>query len=157
MLTTFPSARHGTNAFERVVILIAQGFEEISVIQCLGQMREAGLMVVLVSATAGLISSAHGLAVRPDRAMDQVPPDPAARLIVVPGSRSCAEALMADPRVHQLIKSALWSGVCIAAMRPAQPVVAALVAPIRSSGQFVAQDGLELPEFVKRLVHLASV
>lgn len=96
------------NRASPVVVLIATGFDELEVAGCLHPLREAGLRVALVGLTSGIIFGQHGLRVLPDVTLGQFhaaqwPP----RLLVIPGGSGHAAALVADPRVHQLLQATL--------------------------------------------------
>ncbi len=150
------SATHNTASPGRVVILVAPDFEEAPLVHCLSQMRGGGLTVLLVSAVAGLISSRYGLTIRPDVLIDQVLLAAPPRLVIVSGGRACALALMADPRIHQLIDTALSSGGYIAATATAQAAVTGAGVPTPSlKARFMTQGRLEPGDFVSRLANLA--
>jgi putative intracellular protease/amidase len=150
---TTASIRHSSP--HRVLILIAQGFDEISLVQCLAQMREAGLGVSLVSLSARPMDSIHGLTVRPDLLIDQLPVTTLPRLVIIPGGSSCAAALMADPRVHQLIETVLNRSGVVAAMSTAQSVLVNAGGPETSVSNFVVQNNLPVSEFVGQLINMA--
>ncbi|MCS6911131.1 MAG: DJ-1/PfpI family protein, partial [Anaerolineales bacterium] len=64
-------AQYKTASPPPVVILIAPGYDELAVATCVNELRQAGLAVSLVGTVAGLISSAHGMALRPDMLIDR--------------------------------------------------------------------------------------
>ncbi|MEW5987976.1 MAG: DJ-1/PfpI family protein [Chloroflexota bacterium] len=140
-----------------VFIPIAPGFEEGPVVYCLDQLREAGLAVSLVGISPGLISSLHGLTVRPDLSLEQLPAVRPRQLVIVPGGAQCASTLLADPRLYRFVEATLNSGGYVAAMQAAQPALTSvgLPAPAVAAG-FVPQNGLDIAQFVTRLVHLVS-
>jgi putative intracellular protease/amidase len=118
-------------------------------------MREAGVRVLLVSLTAGLVRSEHGLELQPDVLLDHFPLARPPKLIVVPGGHLCASTLMADPRAHQLIEAIFGGDGFVAAMWTAFPAMASagVPAPDRAA-HFLSQGNLEIKEFVGRLINL---
>jgi hypothetical protein len=107
------------------IVLVADGFEETETITILGLLRQAGLCVKSVGLTSGLVSSAHGVWVMPDRTLADLDSllhtTPISAVILPEGTQSVAK-LEADPRVHNLLRQ-------VAAQR----------------GQFVtSQDGLRV-------------
>lgn len=107
-----------------VVILLAHGFCEGTIITCLEHMREAGLAVTVVGLTAGLILGKHGLAVQPDLSLNQLQsqlqrqPSPSLppKLIVLPDGRRSANVLSSDPRLYRLIEATYNQGGYVATM-----------------------------------------
>lgn len=146
---------HSGVSQDRILILIASGFEELPLAHSLSHLRGAGLTVSLVSTASGLISGLYGLTIRPDllidRALALLPP----KLVIVSGGHTCATSLMADPRVHQLITITLQSGGYVAAPASAQLAVRdAGVSVSTSQPRVVTQGRLDLDEFVRQLANL---
>ena len=113
---------HSNSHKGSVFILLAPGFEEGSAIYCLDRLREAGILVSLVGLSAGLISGAHGVTVRPDRTLGQTSTLTPPYLVLVPDGKKSVTALLADPRVHRLLTATLENNGKIAAM-PAAAVI----------------------------------
>lgn len=113
-----PSSHNG-----EVFILLAPGFEEGSAIYCLDRLREAGILVSLVGLSAGLISGAHGVTVRPDRTLGQTSTLTPPYMVLVPDGKKSVTALLADPRVHRLLTATIENNGNIAAM----PAAAAML------------------------------
>lgn len=89
-----------------VLMLIADGFEEAETIVLLSALRQAGLCVKCVGLTSGLVSSAHGVWLRPDLAFADLDPllqTTAISLLILPRGKLCLARLEADPRVHKLL------------------------------------------------------
>jgi 4-methyl-5(b-hydroxyethyl)-thiazole monophosphate biosynthesis len=95
------------------IILIGDGFEEGSAIDCLHALRDAGAETSLVGLTAGLVTGSRGIVVQPDLSLDRVMRDAPPRLIVIGGGRHLS-ALLVDPRVHRLARSTSQRGGQIA-------------------------------------------
>ena len=145
---------HQASSQNQTLILIAPGFREESVVQCLSQMREAGLAVSLVGLSAGLIRSLHGVVMLPDCSLEQLSPLGSPQLVIVPGGKQSVSALLADPRVHKLLDDTLENGGFVAATTTAQIVLAEANYP--KSGReahFLTQEGLEMGEYVKQLIY----
>jgi putative intracellular protease/amidase len=139
---------------KRALILIAPGFEEEAVVCCLSRLREAGIAVSLVGLSASLVRGEHGLAVRPDTSLERLLNSAPPWLVLVPGGAACASALMADPRVHQLLAATASQGGQIAATFNVQSILANVL-PSAFSGNslIVQQNDLDLNEFAERLVN----
>lgn len=145
---------HQVSSQNQALILIAAGFCEQSVVQCLSQMREAGLAVSLIGLSAGLIRSLHGVVILPDYSLEQLSPVGSPRLVIVPGSKQSVSALLADPRVHKLLHDTLEHGGFVAATTAAQIVLAeASIANSGTEANFLRQEGLEMGEYVKQLIY----
>lgn len=141
----------------RVLILLAPGFEERGTIYLLDHMREEGLPVSLVSLTAGLVTGLHGLTVRPDYSLDQLMTKGPYQLIIVPGGRQCTSSLVTDPRVHQLLDATLKSDGFVAATVTAEPILTQAGVPAASDRpRFIPQKDMEVEEFTSKLVNLLS-
>jgi len=141
----------------RVIILIAPGFDEEAVIHCLCQMRQQGTAVDLVGAPKNCVVGASGLAVRPDHSLaylQHVTNGGHAGILVIPGGPACAIHLLSDPRVHQAIKRTIASGGIVATMSPVIPRILAntgLLEPAADS-RFLIQGSQNRSDFVKSLL-----
>lgn len=102
-------------------ILLAPGFDEEWMVLAFCGLRQATVSVQIIGLTQGLMVGKYGLQVRPDLPLAHyrrgVAEDPAL-LLVIPGGRPCATALLSDPRVHTLLKQTLASGGYLAALSP---------------------------------------
>lgn len=138
----------------QILILLAPGFEEGDAIYCLDRLRRAGLPVSLVSVSAGLIRSRHGLSVRPDRLIEGGNGESPPRLILIPGGRESTAVLLTDPRVHRLFAAARDGGGTIAAMATAAPVLSeAGVAAAMPPERFLTQGRDDVAAFSERLLN----
>jgi len=141
----------------QVFILLAVEFDELETVYCLKRFREAGLPVTLVGLSAGLIKGSHGLVVRPDCSLDQIPANQIGRLVVVPGSKMCSTSLMSDPRVHRLLNANLEAGSYVAALAPAEAVLTQVgFPPLSLAAFFVRQESRDLGEFATELIFLMA-
>ncbi len=131
---------------------MAPGFEEGSAIYCLDRLREAGILVSLVGLSAGLISGAHGVTVRPDRTLGQVAAVPPPHILLVPDGKKSVSALLADPRVHRLLAAVVENDGRIAAM----PAAAAMIGSggIGLETTSIIQPNGSLDDFAGLLINL---
>ncbi len=137
-----------------ILILITQGFEEEAVVRCLSQMRQASLPVSLVGLSAGLISSRHGLVMLPDYSLEQLSPVTVPKMVLIPGGRQCVLALLADPRVHKLLKEILEHGGYVASTSNAQSVLAEAGIPCSDqAANFFPQEGRKMDDYIKQLIY----
>lgn len=148
---------HHSTQHNKILILLAPGFEETAVVHCLDRMREAGLPISLVGLSTGILKGLHGLAVRPDYLLDQLSSKGRCRGIIVPGGHQCVSALLTDPRVHQLLESTLQSGGFVAAMSTAVPLLTQSISQAAtSSTNFIQQGETGIAEFADYLIDFAS-
>jgi putative intracellular protease/amidase len=130
-------------------ILIAPDYDELAVATCVSELREAGVAVTIVSTSAGLIASTHGLTIRPDELIDRRATAPVPRLVIIPGSTGCAETLLADPRVHRLMARTRQAGGAVAVLAGAQAAAAQAGLALTAS---LVQNERDLPEFLQALL-----
>ena len=140
----------------RILILLATGFEETPVVYCVDHMREAGLPISLVGLSTGLIKGLHGLMVRPDISLDQIPPGTIYQGVIVPGGQQCVSSLLTDPRVHQIFEATLQNDGFIAAMATAasQLLAQSSIPELGVMSCFVEQADMEISEFTEHLINL---
>jgi putative intracellular protease/amidase len=137
----------------RAVAVVAAGFDEEAVTACLTHLRAAGVESSLVSLAAGLVEGEHGLVMRPDRSLENELTLSPPRLLILIGGPACATALMADPRVHQLISNTVQAEGRIAATARGVPIVRrAILWRSAMSPPLIAQGDLELGIFTDQLI-----
>ncbi len=142
---------------KKVLIFLAPGFEEITTIDLLVHLREIGLSVSLVSLAAGLVTSRHGLKVRPDYSLEQLSIKAPYQLIIVPGGQECTPTLVMDPRVRKLIEATLHNDGFVAATLTAEPLITQMNIPsLSGSSRFIPQRDMADKEFINVLVNLLS-
>uniref|UniRef100_A0A832M583 DJ-1/PfpI domain-containing protein n=1 Tax=Oscillatoriales cyanobacterium SpSt-402 TaxID=2282168 RepID=A0A832M583_9CYAN len=96
-----------------ILIIIADGFEEIETIVWLSAMRQVGLWVKSVNVTSGLVSGAHGIWLMPDLAfadLDHLLKTTVISLVILPEGEQSLARLEADPRVHKLLRQVVEQG-----------------------------------------------
>jgi 4-methyl-5(b-hydroxyethyl)-thiazole monophosphate biosynthesis len=86
----------------RVLIPLAQGFEELEAVTLIDLLRRAGIEVVTAGLEPGVVQASHGTRLLPDTLLDQVMEDDF-DMIVLPGGLPGATNLDGDPRIHQLL------------------------------------------------------
>lgn len=92
------------------VILIAEDFAELTAVTCATVLREAGVKVELVGATAHAIRGRYGVSIVPDKSLNQLERDILPGLVVIPGELGCVQALARDPRTVHLVQRLLSNG-----------------------------------------------
>jgi putative intracellular protease/amidase len=132
----------------RGLVLVADGFEEQPTISCVRVLRDAGVAAALVGITPGLVTGSRGITVQPDLSLNQMIPDGASALVVIPGGRRCAASILTDPRVHRLVENTVDSGGTVAVLRTAAEEAERLLQIAT-----MQQGALSIQEFVDRLLH----
>ncbi len=107
----------------KVVILLAEGFEEVEAVAIIDVLRRAEIETVIAGLHAGPVASARKVRVVPDSTIDAVQAD-AFDMLVLPGGQPGADNLNADPRVKALIRDFAAKGKITAAICAAPYVLA---------------------------------
>jgi len=107
----------------KVVILLADGFEELEAVAIADVLRRAEIEVVLAGLHDGPVTSARKVRLLPDAVIDMVRPDDF-DMIVLPGGQPGADNLNADPRVRELVRQFYGSGKLTGAICAAPYVLA---------------------------------
>lgn len=95
-------SREAVVSAERILVPLAEGFEEIEAVTIVDVLRRAELDVVVAGLVPGLVTGSHGIAVRPDAHLDEV--DVArVTMLVLPGGPG-TKLLAADERVLALAR-----------------------------------------------------
>ncbi|MBW4055046.1 MAG: HD domain-containing protein [Proteobacteria bacterium] len=87
----------------KVLMPVAEGFEEIEAFTIVDILRRAEIEVVLTGLLPGPVAGAHNISIVPDTTIEMVN-GAAFDMIVLPGGQPGTDNLNADPRVHVLIK-----------------------------------------------------
>jgi len=107
----------------RVLVPLAQGFEEIEAVTIVDLLRRAGIEVRTASLGDARVTGSHGIAVEADISIDAA--DVADYdMIVLPGGMPGAEHLGRDPRVITLLRQFADAGRYTAAICAAPGVLA---------------------------------
>ncbi|MBF0418512.1 MAG: DJ-1/PfpI family protein [Magnetococcales bacterium] len=108
---------------KRVLIPLAEGFEEVEAVTLVDVLRRAGVTVVTAGLRAGPMAGSHGLAVVPDTTLDAVAAE-SFDMMVLPGGLPGTTHLDEDPRVHALLKRLAGEEKYVAAICAAPSVLA---------------------------------
>lgn len=108
----------------RVVVPLAEGFEETETVAIVDVLRRAGVAAVLAGLQPGPVRGAHGIALVTDTELDGVA---AGDLdgIVLPGGMPGTRHLAADGRVRALVRELDGAGKLVAAICAAPLVLSA--------------------------------
>ncbi|AGA92324.1 DJ-1 family protein [Thioflavicoccus mobilis 8321] len=87
----------------RVLIPLAEGFEELEAITLIDLLRRAEIEVVIAGLTEGPVVAARGTVVVPDTVLDSVVEEDF-DMVVLPGGLPGAHHLDDDSRVHRILK-----------------------------------------------------
>jgi 4-methyl-5(b-hydroxyethyl)-thiazole monophosphate biosynthesis len=107
----------------RVLVPLAEGFEEIEAVTIIDLLRRAGIEVHTASLDGPRVTGSHGIAVLADAALDAASVDDY-DMIVLPGGMPGAEHLGNDPRVISLLRQFAATGRYVAAICAAPGVLA---------------------------------
>ena len=88
---------------ERILVPLAEGFEEIEAVTIIDVLRRAGLDVTVAGLAPGPVRGAHGIPVVPDAALGESDLS-AFTVLVCPGGQPGTRNLMADERVLALAR-----------------------------------------------------
>lgn len=100
---------------KRVLILLAEGFEDIEAIAPIDVLNRAGVEVTIAGLGDGPVRAAYGTTVVPHTNIDQLD-DTLYDGIVFPGGRKNAQALANHPKVIELTRSHNKAGKMVAAI-----------------------------------------
>lgn len=99
----------------RVLVLCADGFEEIELVTVVDVLRRAGLAVLLASPTGGSLRGAHGLRIDSEARWSELHGGDFAAL-VLPGGMENARTLERDPDALRLLREGDAAGRLLAAI-----------------------------------------
>ncbi len=109
---------------KRVIVPLAEGFEEIEAVTVIDILRRVGVEVTVAGVGGDRITGSHGISVSCDARIESV--DPArADAIVLPGGMPGARHLRDSDRVRELVTGMSASGKLVAAVCAAPTVLAA--------------------------------
>lgn len=100
---------------KKVLVPLADGFEEIETMTVIDVLRRAGVEVVTAGIKEGLLEGAHGVRVMPDTILEQVITQDFDALILV-GGQPGVNNLRADPRVLALVSRMNQAGRVVGAV-----------------------------------------
>ena len=101
----------------KVLVFLAEGFEEIETVAVVDVLRRAGVEVVLAGLDgAGPVRGARGVSILADLALEVASAAGPCDFLYLPGGRGGADRLIADVRVHALVREQFAAGRCVAAI-----------------------------------------
>lgn len=109
---------------KRVLVPLAEGFEELEAVTIIDILRRAGLEVVVASLATSPVTGAHGIRLAADTPLAALA-EQEFDMIALPGGMPGAEHLKKDARVAGIIRRLRASGRPVAAICAAPMVLAA--------------------------------
>jgi 4-methyl-5(b-hydroxyethyl)-thiazole monophosphate biosynthesis len=88
---------------ERILVPLADGFEEIEAVTIIDVLRRAELDVTVAGLKTGSVTGSHGIPITPDAALAALDLG-AFTMVVLPGGMAGTRNLMADERVLALVR-----------------------------------------------------
>ncbi|MGH8454385.1 MAG: DJ-1 family glyoxalase III [Nevskiales bacterium] len=107
----------------RVLVPLAEGFEEIEAVTIIDVLRRAGIKVVVAGLKPGAVTGSHGIRIDTDLALDAARAADYA-LIALPGGLPGADHLEQDPRIRRLVLEMAAAGKTVSAICAAPRVLA---------------------------------
>ena len=128
----------------RILVPLAEGFEELEAVTVIDLLRRAGVEVVTAGLQSGPVKASRGVVIVPDASLDAVLNEDF-DMIVLPGGLPGAHHLRDDARVQAILKRHAAAGAYTAA------ICAAPVA-LAEAGLLVGKTATSYPGFVEKLV-----
>ncbi|MBK5274232.1 MAG: DJ-1/PfpI family protein [Desulfuromonadales bacterium] len=107
----------------KVLLTLAEGFEEIEALAIVDVLRRAEIEVVVAGLQPGPITSARRVTVIPDTTLDTISAD-GFDMFILPGGQPGADNLNKDPRIHRLLADFNSTGKLIGAICAAPIILA---------------------------------
>jgi 4-methyl-5(b-hydroxyethyl)-thiazole monophosphate biosynthesis len=107
----------------RVLVPLAEGFEEIEAVTVIDVLRRAGVEVVVAGLKPGPVTGSHGIQLGTDLDLSAIHASDYA-LIALPGGMPGAEHLQQDPRIRALLLEMAQAGKIVSAICAAPRVLA---------------------------------
>ena len=130
---------------KRVLVPLAEGFEEIEASTILDVLRRGGLTVVTASLAAACVKGAHGMCVCADTTLDDALAKGPYDAVVLPGGMPGAAHLRDDARVRKAVVDVIEQGGTAAAICAA-PIV------LEAAGVLSGRRATCYPGFESQLV-----
>ncbi len=109
---------------KRVLVPLAEGFEELEAVTIIDLLRRAGIDVVVASLAGSPVTGAHGIRLAADTPLAALA-EQDFDMIALPGGMPGAEHLKKDPRIADIIRRLQANGRTVAAICAAPMVLAA--------------------------------
>lgn len=133
---------------KKVLVPLADGFEEIEAITIIDLLRRADVDVVTASLNAKTVTGSHGIVTQADKSLDEALNDDY-DMVVLPGGMPGSDNLDKDKRVHTLLRKMVDSGKFAGAICAAPKVLA-------NAGLLNGRKATSYPGFVDKM-HLPDV
>lgn len=127
----------------KVLMPLADGFEEIEALAVVDVLRRAEIEVVLAGLHDGPVKSARNVRIIPDAVIDAVNAS-SFDMIILPGGQPGTDNLNADPRIHELLKEFESKDKLIGAICAAPSILA-------SAGLLDGRRATSYPTYSNRL------
>ena len=108
----------------RVLVPLAEGFEEIEALAIVDVLRRAGIEVVVAGLLPGPVTSARRISLLPDTTIDTASCD-GFDMLILPGGQPGTDNLNNDLRIHRLLADFQAAGKLIGAICAAPMILAA--------------------------------
>jgi len=108
----------------RVLVPLAEGFEEIEALAIVDVLRRAEIEVVVAALQPGAVTSVRKISVLPDTTIDTISSD-GFDMIILPGGQPGTDNLNNDPRIHRLLADFQATGKLTGAICAAPMILAA--------------------------------
>ena len=112
-----------TQGMPRVLVPLAEGFEEIEAVTIIDVLRRANIDVVVAGLKPGAVTGSHGIRIDTDIALEDARSEDYT-LIALPGGMPGADHLDQDPRVRRLVQEMAAVGKIVSAICAAPKVLA---------------------------------
>lgn len=109
---------------KRVLVPLAEGFEELEAVTIIDVLRRAGIDVVVASLAGSTVTGAHGIRLAVDTPLAALT-EQEFDMIALPGGMPGAEHLKKDARIAEIIRRLRAKGLPVAAICAAPMVLAA--------------------------------
>ncbi|MCU7893954.1 MAG: DJ-1/PfpI family protein [Candidatus Thiodiazotropha sp. (ex Lucinoma aequizonata)] len=141
----------------RVLVLLAQGCEELEAGTITDLLTRAGIEVVTAGLEAGPVKASRGITLVPDITLDAVMEEDF-DMLVLPGGLPGADHFDADPRIHSLLQRLNQQGKFTAAICAAPKVLASagLLDDHRASSYPGVLDNMDLSQVDVQLERVIS-
>ncbi len=125
---------------KKVVIVLAEGFEEIEAVTPIDVLRRAGLDLKIVGLSGKSVTGAHGLKVQADMTLDEY--DGSADCVILPGGMPGSKHLHESKKVAEMVKKMHKEGKVISAICAA-PALALAPAGVLDGKRATCYPGFE--------------
>jgi 4-methyl-5(b-hydroxyethyl)-thiazole monophosphate biosynthesis len=109
---------------KRVLVPLAEGFEELEAVTIIDILRRAGIDVVVASLASSPVTGSHGIRLNADTPLAALA-EQEFDMIALPGGMPGADHLRKDPRIAEIVRHLHGKGLPVAAICAAPMVLAA--------------------------------